>query len=107
MAKEKDISRKDAPEQAAPQQTPQPLPGQSRVKLSFAGVTPQYANFCTFAVRGGEVFISFGKAFVPTEELKVDTQIVMSLRNLEQMHQAIARVLQQAQEQEGQQPQEQ
>jgi len=81
-------------------------PCPSRVKLNFAGVTPQYANFCTFAVRGGEVFISFGKAFVPTEELKVDTQIVMSLRNLEQMHQAIGRVLQQAQEQ-GDQPPEQ
>jgi len=77
----------------------QPAGGPTRVKLNFQGVVPQYANFCTFAVRGGEVFMSFGKAFVPTEELKVDSQIVMSLRNLQQMHQAIGRLLDQARKQ--------
>jgi hypothetical protein len=103
MAKEKNPQEKQ-PEQPAPEATAQTgnqaAPAQGRVRLNFEGVVPQYANFCTFAVRGGEVFLSFGKAFVPTEELKIDTQVVMSIRNLQQMHQAIGRLLQQVAQQE-------
>ena len=66
-----------------------------RVKLNFDEVSPQYANFCTLNVRQGEVFMSFGKAFVPSEELKIDSQIVMSIRNVKQLYQAIGRVLKQ------------
>ena len=70
-----------------------------QVRLNFEGVSPEYANFCTLTVRQGEVFMSFGKAFVPTNELKVDRQIVMSLRNVQQLHQAMGRLLEQMQAQ--------
>ena len=69
--------------------------GQQQVRLNFEGVNPEYANFCTLTVRQGEVFLNFGKAFVPGNELKVDTQIVMSMRNVQQLHQAIGRLLEQ------------
>ncbi len=71
------------------------------VRLNFDDVEPEYANFCTVSARQGEVFLSFGKAFAPAEELKVDTQIVMSLNNVHQLYQAMGRLLQQqAQEQD-------
>lgn len=92
---EEDVEEEEAEERqqvnvpdAGPQQ-PQ------RVRLNFDEVSPQYANFCTLNVRQGEVFLSFGKAFVPSEELKIDSQIVMSIRNVKQLYQAIGRVLQQ------------
>ena len=72
-----------------------------RVRLNFDGVKPEYANFCTLTARQGEVFLSFGNAFAPEEELQVDTQIVMSLRNVQQLYQAMGRLLKQ-QEQQGQ-----
>jgi len=107
MGKEKDQPEEQQPQEQiipeAPVEGQEQVPGQGRVKLSFEGVVPQYANFCTFAVRGGEVFMSFGKAFVPTEELKVDSQVVMSMRNLEQMHEAIGRVLEQSRQQDADQ----
>jgi len=65
------------------------------VRLNFDDVDPEYANFCTVSARQGEVFLSFGKAFAPAEELKVDTQIVMSLNNVQQLYQAMGRLLQQ------------
>jgi hypothetical protein len=68
-------------------------PTAQQIRLNLEGVKPEYANFCTLTVRQGEVFMSFGKAFVPTNELKVDTQIVMSLRNVQQLHQAMGRLL--------------
>jgi len=81
--------------QEQPGAAQQPPAGAQQVRLNFEGVTPQYANFCTLTVRQGEVFMSFGKAFVPTNELKVDSQIVMSLRNVQQLYQAMSRLLQQ------------
>ena len=67
--------------------------GRQQLRLNFANVTPEYANFCTFAVRQGEVFMSFGKAFVPSPELKIDKQVVMSLKNFSQLHDAMGRLL--------------
>lgn len=64
-----------------------------QMRLNFAGITPQYANFCTMAVRQGEVFMNFGKAFVPSNELKIDEQIVMSMNNFKQLHEAMGRML--------------
>jgi Protein of unknown function (DUF3467) len=81
-------------EEAAEETPAQPEQGQ-QVRLSFEGVKPEYANFCTLTMRQGEVFMSFGKAFVPTNELKVDSQIVMSLRNVQQLHQAMGRLIEQ------------
>ena len=75
-----------------------------RVRLNFDGVKPQYANFCTLTARQGEVFLSFGNAFAPEEELQVDTQIVMSMRNVQQLYQAMGRLLQQQEQQEQQSP---
>ncbi len=83
--------------EAAPGAPQQPVTAPGQVRLNFEGVTPQYANFCTLTVRQGEVFMSFGKTFLPTNELKVDSQIVMSLRNVGQLHQAMTRLLEQAQ----------
>ena len=74
--------------------------GEQRVRLNFDGVKPQYANFCTLTARQGEVFLSFGNAFAPEEELQVDTQIVMSQRNVEQLYQAMGRLLQQQEQQQ-------
>ena len=89
----------EQPEEAAEEgeelETPQAPQGQQQVRLNFEGVSPEYANFCTLTVRQGEVFLNFGKAFVPGNELKVDSQIVMSLRNVQQLHQAIGRLLEQ------------
>jgi len=86
-----------ADEEKKPQeQTPdaaQAKPGQ--VRLLLEGVVPEYANFCTITARQGEVFLSFGKAFAPSAELKIDNQIVMSLRNVEQLHEAMGRLLEQ------------
>jgi hypothetical protein len=102
-----DEERVDEPEQegaaqAAPGAAQRPVTGAGQVRLNFEGVTPQYANFCTLTVRQGEVFMSFGKTFLPTNELKVDSQIVMSLRNVGQLHQAMTRLLEQAQAAPGQ-----
>jgi hypothetical protein len=82
-------------EEAEELEAPQAPQGQQQVRLNFEGVSPEYANFCTLTVRQGEVFLNFGKAFVPGNELKVDSQIVMSLRNVQQLHQAIGRLLEQ------------
>ena len=71
-----------------------------RLRLNFDDVDPEYANFCTVSARQGEVFLSFGKAFAPSEELKVDTQIVMSLQNVKQLYEAMGRLLQQQVEQQ-------
>jgi len=69
--------------------------GPQQVRLNFEAVKPEYANFCTLTVRQGDVFMSFGKAFAPARELKVDAQIVMSLRNVQQLYQAMGRLLEQ------------
>ena len=79
-------------------EAPQAPAGQQRVRLNFEGVSPEYANFCTLTVRQGEVFMSFGKAFVPGEDLKVDSQIVMSMRNVRQLYEAMGRLLEQQEE---------
>jgi len=90
-------------EQAAEAGAPQePVAAPGQVRLNFENVTPEYANFCTLTVRQGEVFMSFGKTFLPTNELKVDSQIVMSLRNVGQLHQAMTRLLEQAEAVPGQ-----
>jgi hypothetical protein len=68
-------------------------PEQQQIRLNFEGVKPEYANFCTLTVRQGDVFLSFGKAFGGTDELHVDKQMVMSLRNVQQLHQAMGRLL--------------
>ena len=95
MADKKQDKVEAAVEETAVEETPeQPEQGQ-QVRLSFEGVKPEYANFCTLTMRQGEVFLSFGKAFVPTNELKVDSQIVMSLRNVQQLHQAMGRLIEQ------------
>jgi len=64
-----------------------------RVRLSLAGVTPEYANFCTLTARQNEVFMSFGKAFVPSSTLQVDSQVVMRMTNIKQLHDAMGRLL--------------
>jgi len=74
-------------------EAPAAPPAQQQIRLNLEGVKPEYANFCTLTVRQGEVFMSFGKAFVPTSELKVDTQIVMNIRNVQQLHEAMGRLL--------------
>lgn len=75
---------------------------QQQIRLNFENVKPEYANFTTLTVRQGDVFLSFGKAFAPAEELKVDKQMVMSVRNVQRLHQAMGRLLesQQAAEEE-------
>ena len=95
---EEELEQEEAEEEVeeiAGEEAPQTPQGQRQMRLNFEGVNPEYANFCTLTVRQGEVFLSFGKAFVPGNELKVDTQIVMSMRNVQQLHQAIARLLEQ------------
>ena len=94
MADKKSDKVEEVVEAAAEETPAQPEQGQ-QVRLSFEGVKPEYANFCTLTMRQGEVFMSFGKAFVPTNELKVDSQIVMSLRNVQQLYQAMGRLIEQ------------
>jgi hypothetical protein len=85
---------------AAPTPVPAPpeggAPAGQRIRISFEGVRPEYANFCTLTLRGDEIYMSFGRAFGPTTELKIETQIVMSLKNVEQLHVAMGRLLEQA-----------
>jgi hypothetical protein len=82
--------------------TPVPAPAEGgapagqRIRISFEGVRPEYANFCTLTLRGDEIYLSFGRAFGPTTELKIETQIVMSVKNVEQLHVAMGRLLEQA-----------
>jgi hypothetical protein len=93
--------KEESQEQTPEEQTAVPPPqaeGQQQIKINFEGVQPEYANFCTLSVRQGEVFMSFGKAFVPAKELKIDRQIVMSLRNVQQLHQALTNLLKQVAE---------
>ena len=71
-----------------------------RMRLNFQGVTPQYANFCTMDIREGEVRMNFGKTFLPSPELKIDEQIVMSVGRFKQLHEALGRMLEAQQEQE-------
>jgi hypothetical protein len=104
MAEEAEDRTEETEEEAAEETQEQVGTGQQpaqqqRMRLNFEGVSPQYANFCTLTVRQGEVFLSFGKAFVPTDELKVDSQIVMSMRNVQQLHQAMGRLLEQQKQQ--------
>ena len=89
-------------EAASEEQTPQGEPARGpqlgqpqarQVRLNLEGVQPEYANFCSLAARQSEVFMSFGRAFAPAEEMKVDTQIVMSVDNIRQLHQALGRLL--------------
>ena len=68
-------------------------PSQQQIRLNFEGVKPEYSNFCTLTVRQGDVFLSFGKAFAPAEELRVDKQMVMSVRNVQRLHDAMGRLL--------------
>jgi hypothetical protein len=85
-----------------PVPTPVPAPAEGgapagqRIRISFEGVRPEYANFCTLTLRGDEIYLSFGRAFGPTTELKIETQIVMSVKNVEQLHVAMGRLLEQA-----------
>jgi len=94
-------SKEKAPKQEGAGQTQdqagqQDVPaGSRRIRINMQGVAPEYANFCTLTVRQGEVFMSFGKAFGPANELRVDKQVVMSLPNVEQLHQAMGRMLEQ------------
>ena len=98
-----DEQTEQTPEQEGQQapQAGQPVPpGARQVRLNLEGVAPEYANFCTISVRQGEVFLSFGKAFAPTTELKIDNQIVMSLRNVEQLYETLSRMLEQIRSQQ-------
>lgn len=84
----------ETPQEVTDEDLPEGAQGQ-QIRLNVEDVTPEYANFCTLTVRQGEVFMSYGKAFAPGNELKVDNQIVMSMRNMQQLHQAIGRLLEQ------------
>ena len=99
MAEEKrrEAATKEDPETLLGAPAAQPAAAQpaQRVRISFEGVKPEYANFCTLTARGDEVFISFGKAFATSSELKADSQVVMSVRNVQQLHQAMGRLLEQ------------
>jgi hypothetical protein len=71
-----------------------------KMRLNFQDVTPQYANFCTMDVRQGEVRMNFGKTFLPSPELKIDEQIVMSVGRFKQLHEALGRMLEAQKNQE-------
>jgi hypothetical protein len=73
-----------------------------KMRLNFQDVSPQYANFCAMDVRQGEVRMNFGKTFLPSPELKIDEQIVMSIGRFKQLYEALGRMLE-AQEQQDQQ----
>ena len=89
----------EATKAPAPAPTPAPAeggaPAGQRIRISFEGVRPEYANFCTLTLRGDEMYMSFGRAFGPTTELKIETQIVMSAKNVQQLHVAMGRLLEQ------------
>jgi len=78
-----------------PAEAAAPVPPGQRIRISFEGVRPEYANFCTLTLRGDEIYMSFGRAFGPTTELKIETQIVMSVKNVQQLHTAMGRLLEQ------------
>ena len=98
-AKSGEASKAAAPKPAVPAPTPAPAeggaPAGQRIRISFEGVRPEYANFCTLTLRGDEIYMSFGRAFGPTTELKIETQIVMSAKNVQQLHVAMGRLLEQ------------
>lgn len=100
--KRREESAKGAEAAKAAVPTPVPAPAEGgapagqRIRISFEGVRPEYANFCTLTLRGDEIYMSFGRAFGPTTELKIETQIVMSVKNVEQLHVAMGRLLEQA-----------
>ena len=87
----------EAGKAAVPTPVPAPAeggaPAGQRIRISFEGVKPEYANFCTLTLRGDEIYMSFGRAFGPTTELKIETQIVMSMKNVQQLHVAMGRLL--------------
>ncbi len=66
-----------------------------KIKVNFDDAKRQYANFCTLSARKGEAFLSFGQAFPPVKELKVDTQVAMSMQNAAQLHSALTKLLKQ------------
>ena len=100
--KRREEAAKSAPaaKAAGPVPTPAPAeggaPAGQRIRISFEGVRPEYANFCTLTLRGDEIYLSFGRAFGPTTELKIETQIVMSVKNVQQLNVAMGRLLEQA-----------
>ena len=103
MGKERpqDETREMKAEENIAEVTPEGQPGQGpqRIRLNFEGITPQYANFCTLNIREGEIFLNFGKAFVPAKELKVDSQIIMSMSNFQRLYDAMGRLLEQQRQQ--------
>ena len=66
--------------------------------LNFDDAQRYHANFCAFGAQGDEVLLNFGTAFQAADELDVDVQILTSLQNARQMHQALGRLLGQIEE---------
>lgn len=80
--------------QAAPAQEQAGAAGR-QIRLNVQGVTPDYANFCTVALGQDEVFFNFAKVFGASEEVKVDSQIFMSIRNAKRLSMILARLIEQ------------
>ena len=66
-----------------------------QIRLSLAGVQPDYANFCTVALGQDEVFFNFAKVFGISDEVKVDSQIFMSVRNAKRLSIILQRLIEQ------------
>ncbi len=69
--------------------------GGRQIRLNVAGITPTYANFCTVALGQDEVFFNYAKIFGPSEEVKVDSQVFMSIRNAKRLSLILARLIEQ------------
>jgi hypothetical protein len=103
MAEEKE--KKEKKEQEAPESQTVAPEGEARqpkqegagrqLRLNLQGVEPQYANFCTVALGQDEVFFNFAKVFGLGEEVKVDSQIFMSVRNAKRLSMILQRLIEQ------------
>ena len=78
----------------APQEE-EATPQGRQIRLNMQDVSPEYANFCTVALGQDEVFFNFAKVFGGAEEVKVDSQIFMSIRNAKRLSMILNRLIEQ------------
>lgn len=83
-----------APQGEAREPKQEGMPGR-QLRLNMSGVSPQYANFCTVALGQDEVFFNFAKVFALGEEVKVDSQVFMSIRNAKRLNMILQRLIEQ------------
>jgi len=98
MADEEKKEEVQAEETVAPEGDQPPGEQQTagrQIKLSLEGVEPEYANFCTVALGQDEVFFNFAKVFGLAEEVKVDSQLFMSVRNAKRLSLILNRLIEQ------------